>query len=466
MAVGARTGAQSGAPSPAYVRENWTVADGLPLNSVTALVQTRDGYLWLGTNDGVARLDGVRFTVYNAGNTREIPSNRIVSLHEDRAGALWILSEQQHLIRYAGGRFTHINADHGLTAGALRLNEIADGTLVLATTRGAGVVQGSRFTPITDSLTIEYGYGDAVTRRDGSTWIMGRHSLWRVTNGRAENVTPSAIRSPSFARLGLDANDHLWLADTGPGIPAEHLAHLFERFYQVDESLTRAEAGTGIGRALGQELVALHGGTIEVSSGDLAPGAVFTVTLPLGEPDVDTDETHAVVMDGGEPAHVASNGNRPANGMEPRSAVGDDTPTLLIVDDSADLRAYVRDHFAPKFRVLEASNGAEGIEVARRELPDVVILLTAHTGIDQRLAGLHGGADDYLTKPFDMRELDARVANLIALRRRLRERLIAAQTVDLPPAVAAPFIEAEPRDIAEPGVGDGKVTMPIGCTTR
>ena len=99
-----RAGAQAVAPATAYVRENWTVADGLPINTITALVQTRDGYLWLGTNDGVVRFDGVRFTVYNAGNTPEIPSNRIVSLHEDGAGTLWILTEQQHLIRYARHR--------------------------------------------------------------------------------------------------------------------------------------------------------------------------------------------------------------------------------------------------------------------------------------------------------------------------------------------------------------------------
>ena len=214
MAVGSPTGAQTVAPSTAYVRENWTVADGLPINTITALVQTRDGYLWLGTNDGVARFDGVRFTVYNAGNTREIPSNRIVSLHEDRAGVLWILTEQQHLIRYSGGRFTYINAEHGLTSGALRLSEMRDGTLVLATTRGAGIIQGSRFTPIADSLTIEYGYGAAVRRRDGSTWIMGRSRLWRVLNGRVENATPTAIRKPAFTRMELDADDRIWLADT------------------------------------------------------------------------------------------------------------------------------------------------------------------------------------------------------------------------------------------------------------
>jgi DNA-binding response OmpR family regulator len=265
---------------------------------------------------------------------------------------------------------------------------------------------------------------------------------------------------------------------------------VFERFYQVDESLTRSEAGTGIGLALVQELVTLHGGAIEVSSGDLAPGAVFTVTLPLGEPDVDTDESRAVVMEGSEAGDETSNGHQPVNGTEPGGGAGDDIPTLLIVDDSADLRAYVRDHFASRFRVLESANGAEGLATAQRELPDVVvsdlmmpdtdghalvralraspdtdflpiILLTAHTGIDQRLAGLHGGADDYLTKPFDMRELDARVANLIALRRRLRERFIATRTVDLPAIVIAPSMEEQRTEAVE--AGEGGVVTPVGA---
>jgi AraC-like DNA-binding protein len=85
-----------------------------------------------------------------------------------------------------------------------------------------------------------------------------------------------------------------------------------------------------------------------------------------------------------------------------------------------------------------------------------IILLTAHTGIDQRLAGLHGGADDYLTKPFDMRELNARVENLIALRRRLRDRFIAARTVDVP---VASSIEVESL-VAAP------VGAPLDATDR
>src|SRR5690242_17080125 len=96
VTTGAIAAAQGIAPPPSsagtYVREDWTVADGLPINTITAILQTRDGYLWLGINDGVVRFDGVRFTVYNAGNTPELPSNRIVSLFEDRAGPLWIVT--------------------------------------------------------------------------------------------------------------------------------------------------------------------------------------------------------------------------------------------------------------------------------------------------------------------------------------------------------------------------------------
>lgn len=147
--------------------------------------------------------------------------------------------------------------------------------------------------------------------------------------------------------------------------------------------------------------------------------------------------------------------------MEPPQAVdvdqdGDvaaaDVRTLLIVDDSSDLRAYVRSHFADRFRVIEAADGDAGVAIARRELPDVVlsdvmmpgrdghalvrdlradantdflpiILLTAQADGEQRIAGLAHGADDYVVKPFEMRELELRVRNLIASRDRWRSQL-------------------------------------------
>jgi CheY-like chemotaxis protein len=124
---------------------------------------------------------------------------------------------------------------------------------------------------------------------------------------------------------------------------------------------------------------------------------------------------------------------------------------VLVVDDNAEVRAYVKQHLGSRYRVLEAANGADGLELARRALPDLVlsdvmmpvmggyalcralkadpdtdfipvILLTARAEAEDRLAGLTEQADDYLTKPFDVRELLARIANVVGVRRRLKER--------------------------------------------
>ncbi|XWV18640.1 MAG: response regulator [Gemmatimonas sp.] len=240
--------------------------------------------------------------------------------------------------------------------------------------------------------------------------------------------------------------------DTGPGIPAAQLALVFERFYQVDETDARLQAGTGIGLALVKELVELHGGRITADSDPR--GTMFTLEIPYGV--VDDAPAHAPRAD-----QVTGPSRIPLRptlaqpiGFDGDDGVddSDDVPTMLVVDDSDDLRAYIRDHFQKQYRVLEAHDGAEGLAVAQRELPDIVVsdvmmpgtdgfslvralrdspetdflaivLLTAQAEDEKRLTGLKIGADDYLVKPFDMRELDVRVANLIAARRRWQERV-------------------------------------------
>jgi signal transduction histidine kinase/ligand-binding sensor domain-containing protein/DNA-binding response OmpR family regulator len=285
----------------------------------------------------------------------------------------------------------------------------------------------------------------------------------------------------------------LRVSDTGPGIRAEHLPHVFERFYQADESATRAQPGTGIGLSLVKELVELHGGRIAVWSGAGLPregessatggGATFTVTLPPGRAHLGDDQ----VEDSPDPAAEPTSAERatyatdalttaataPAAEAPPEGGgpAGDDATTLLVVDDSADLRSWIRVHFEPRYRVIEAADGLQGIAVARASLPDLVIsdvvmpgadgralcralkesaetdfipvvLLTARATTEDRVSGLEGGADDYVAKPFDMRELAARVDNLIASRRRLRtrfaaERLASAGGITGPAAPAA-----------------------------
>jgi DNA-binding response OmpR family regulator/anti-sigma regulatory factor (Ser/Thr protein kinase) len=281
---------------------------------------------------------------------------------------------------------------------------------------------------------------------------------------------------------------HLHVRDSGPGIPPEHLAHVFERFYRVDESTSRTQPGTGIGLSLVKELVELHGGTIAVSSS--GGGTTFMATIPIvavqagveipEAPDAAASIGTIVTAEQAADSTVSLGGDR-----------GDDVPTLLVVDDSADLRGYIRDHFAVRFRVLEAGDGREGIELAQRHLPDVVlsdvmmpgtdghelvrvlrespetnflsiILLTAQAENEQRLEGLERGADDYIVKPFEMRELDARVRNLIASRRRLRERFSGAP-VEIPVGQAglAPADQAYATHIRET-IRDGLADADFG----
>ncbi len=94
--------------------DHWTADTGLPQNSVYAVTQTRDGYIWLATSDGLARFDGVRFTVFNKSNSPGISSNRFVCLYEDAAGDLWAGTEDGGITRFHQGRFTSFGIEQGL----------------------------------------------------------------------------------------------------------------------------------------------------------------------------------------------------------------------------------------------------------------------------------------------------------------------------------------------------------------
>jgi signal transduction histidine kinase/ligand-binding sensor domain-containing protein/DNA-binding response OmpR family regulator len=262
-------------------------------------------------------------------------------------------------------------------------------------------------------------------------------------------------------RVTVTSDDNvarITIRDSGPGIPASDLNLVFDRFHRAKTAGT--QPGTGIGLSLARELVSLHGGSIAVESEE-GFGSTFTVTLRKGKTHLAADQ----VIDDGQTVASASRtaaSSSPLftsgsfttempNAGPPEPAGDADVTTVLVVDDNSEVRTYVKQHLAPRYRVLEAVNGAQGLEMARRLLPDLVlsdvmmpgmdgyalcralksdvdtdfipvILLTARAETEDRLAGLTEQADDYLTKPFDVRELLARIANVVATRRRLRER--------------------------------------------
>ncbi|MCF0075008.1 ATP-binding protein [Dyadobacter sp. CY261] len=230
--------------------------------------------------------------------------------------------------------------------------------------------------------------------------------------------------------------------DTGIGIPTQQLPHIFDRFFQADSSINRSYEGTGIGLALVKELVELHKGVIEVDSTE-GSGTTFRISLPL--PVVD-QEQHAQQRAADLPTFP---NNLVAREIKPEQA--GQKAQLLIVEDNADLRNFLVDCFTPAYRTLAVDNGNEGFDRAIAHLPDLIIsdvmmpglngielcrrlktheltshipvvLLTAKTGSESKLAGLGNGADEYLTKPFDRQELVMRVKNLLEGRKKLRER--------------------------------------------
>src|ERR1044072_4645291 len=115
-----------------YQVDSWTTANGLPQNTVNGILQTRDGYLWLTSFDGLVRFDGLRFTVFNTVNTQGILSNRFTMLFEDATGTLWIANESKGVTRYRNGVFTAYTTGQGLPPSPIhRMRQDADGCILM-----------------------------------------------------------------------------------------------------------------------------------------------------------------------------------------------------------------------------------------------------------------------------------------------------------------------------------------------
>ncbi|MBV9401053.1 MAG: PAS domain S-box protein [Bryobacterales bacterium] len=256
----------------------------------------------------------------------------------------------------------------------------------------------------------------------------------------------------------------LHVSDTGIGISEADLPRLFERFHRIEGARGRTYEGTGIGLALVQELVKLHGGHISISS-RVGEGSTFTVSIPFGKQhlpkeQVGRGEARPISLSrlesytGEALTWLASNSN-PAVATQ-LGATSKKRACVLIAEDNADMREYASRILAADsgYEILTAPDGEKALELIRRNPPDLliadtmmpaldglgllkgvradpatqslpVILLSARAGEDERVEGLEAGADDYLVKPFAASELRARVGThirLAALRRQAAER--------------------------------------------
>jgi DNA-binding response OmpR family regulator/anti-sigma regulatory factor (Ser/Thr protein kinase) len=249
--------------------------------------------------------------------------------------------------------------------------------------------------------------------------------------------------------------------DTGLGIAPEKLPHIFNRFYQVDDSYTKEKSGSGIGLALTKELVELMNGSIYVES-EVGKGSIFKVLIPLEE-----IRSHKSIK---EDVHTPIVFNTSVEKIS-KTSIKKDRQQVLIIEDNNDMRHFIREQLVQEYNILEARNGKEGLQKAIKTVPDLivtdlmmpqmdgitlckklktnintshipVIMLTAKAGIENKLEGLETGADDYLTKPFNSKELQVRVKNLITQRKQLRELYAKSVTID-PKEIAVTSIDEE-----------------------
>ncbi|MBA2494842.1 MAG: hypothetical protein H0V31_09135 [Acidobacteria bacterium] len=129
-----------------YRFDSWTTDNGLPQNSVYSILQTADGHIWLTTLDGLARFDGVRFTVFNKSNTKNLPSSRFIKIFAEADDTLWICTEESGLVRYQNGEFQTFTTADGLPSNNLReILKDTDGSLLIFTENGIARFRDNRF---------------------------------------------------------------------------------------------------------------------------------------------------------------------------------------------------------------------------------------------------------------------------------------------------------------------------------
>lgn len=256
-----------------------------------------------------------------------------------------------------------------------------------------------------------------------------------------ENGTITVTLS-SFLKEDGKQYARLVIADTGLGISVQHIRHIFDRFYQMDVN----HAGSGIGLALVKAFVELHEGTISVDSTE-GKGTVFTVDLPML-----LVEENSIAGQSVQKARITSETvvEELSDSETEEVAPDENKECILIIDDNADVRDYVKSLLGDNYAVIEAADGRSGLKKAMKYVPDAIVcdvmmpvmdgleccrklkaelqtshipvmLLTACSLDEQRIQGFECGADSYISKPFNSKLLLVRLRNLIDNHKRLKQ---------------------------------------------
>ena len=282
-------------------------------------------------------------------------------------------------------------------------------------------------------------------------------NLWEkiVLNllSNAFKYTPNGSVTVSLS--ARNSNVELSVLDTGVGIPEEELPNLFQRFHRVQNATGRTFEGTGIGLSLVSEFVKMHGGTISVKS-NINAGSEFIVSIPTGRKHLpieqidDSDIDPEVRLADAFLEEADSLVGTPVNDQPDQTEKIHDSSYILVVDDNPDMRQYLKNILGRNFTVVTANNGSDALQIIQEQAPQLVvsdvmmpvmdgiqllkaikenkryeripvILLTARAGEESRIEGYQIGADDYLVKPFSIKELLARITAQLSMRQKIEE---------------------------------------------
>jgi signal transduction histidine kinase/DNA-binding response OmpR family regulator len=298
-------------------------------------------------------------------------------------------------------------------------------------------------------------------------------------------ITVSIVKEkpgPAKEVRGLLDYIKISVKDTGIGISQEQIIHIFDRFYQAANSKDKNQTGTGIGLALTKEIVLLHHGIIDVHTRE-GRGTEFEIRLPMGKDHLNANEIVTASETPPRPQkekelktiYLTPEGQGKEEAEAEHDTTHEDKNTgqeknvILVVEDHADVRKYIRDPLEQDYTVIEACDGKEGIAKALEHIPDLIvsdimmpeadgfeltrilkkdvrtshipiILLTAKASEQSIVRGLETGADDYVTKPFNTKILLTRIKNLIDLRRQLQLR-IQRQKMLLPAEISVSSVD-------------------------
>ena len=282
--------------------------------------------------------------------------------------------------------------------------------------------------------------------------------LWNLISNAIKFSPKGGNILVSAEEIIKEGNKHLKLvvSDQGIGISEDNKNKIFDRFFKIENTRMKNKEGTGVGLSIVKDLIDLHHGSIHVES-TLGSGTTFTVMIPAGDDFYAENEIEAIDIAEQEKTEYAKLEIPVIEFQNDSKQKQYNIPGILIVEDNSELREYLAGHFKKKYKVYQAEDGYLGLKMAKENNPDIiltdvempnmngydfcneirlqfdtshipVVMLTANDSVGQQIEGLSTGADVYLTKPFEIKILDAQVNSLLENRKALRRKFTGIET--------------------------------------